>query len=99
MSGAGLHKAGLSDLGDLGLREAGRVQCTHLQVTRWIPGGGWGRGVCSFSPLLGPCTHTAHSRPILQTCRQSPAEFGLEGLRRGEYSRASCTQLAAQDVI
>lgn len=50
MSGAGLHKAGLSDLGGLGLREAGRVRGTHLLVTRWIPGA----GVCSFSPFSRP---------------------------------------------
>lgn len=96
MSGADLHKAGLSDLGGLGLRDwqgAGHPPAGD-QMDTWL-----GVGVCSLSPCSGPCTHTAHSRPILQTCRQSPAEFGLEGLRRGEYSRASCTQLAAQAVI
>lgn len=72
MSGAGLHKAGLSDLGGLGLRKL--AGCLHPsagdQLDRW-------EFVLS-APSWGP----AH-RPIPQTCAENPPGFVPGGAETG----------------
>lgn len=64
VSGAGLHKAGLSDLGGLGLRSwrGARRPSAGDQLDRW--------GFILSAPSWGPTR-----RPLPQTCTKSPRGF------------------------
>lgn len=68
MFGAGLHKAGLSDLGGLGPRKL--AGCRHPSAGE-LPDT-WG-SIFSVPPL--GALPTTCCKPILQTCTKSPAGF------------------------
>lgn len=77
VSGAGLHKAGLSDLGGLGLEGSWQVRGTHLLVTRMDTWGG-----CLFfpAPSLEAFEHTQPTvGPFCRLAGRAQQSLALKG--------------------
>lgn len=84
MSGAGLHKAGLSELGGLGLRK--------LAGCRSPPSAG--DQLDSWRFILSALLGVLHTGPFLRFAQRAHQGLCLEGLGQEEYSRPPCSQLA-----